>query len=1286
MERLTPPEPLNLDGTNLADSWRQWRQRFELFSLATELTSKDAKIQSATLLHVIGPAALELYNTFTWDNEDDKQKVETILAKFAAYCIPRTNVTWERHVFNTRNQRDDENIDQYVTDLRKKAQTCEFQNLRDGLIRDRIVCGIKCDKTRSRLLKEPDLTLQKAIDICRANEAALTQMKSFATNAHDTLADIHGVHKDKLLCDRCGNRHSRQQTCQAFGAECHKCGRKNHFAKVCRTKSRPLHGIHVDHTDMDMFIGALQKAHHTKEWQITLSLNGQKTKLKIDTGAQCNVIPKQKYLTVCKAPLLKSTAKLTAFGGHRLLTCGKAIIPCTYNGNQYMIEFEVIDQSVPCILGLPTTIEMNLIHRVDTFDTKETPDHLTTVYDHYKDVFKGLGCISDVLYHININPSCQPIIHPPRRVPIKLRPKIQKELSRMEHLGVIERVTTPTSWVNSMVTILKPNGTLRICIDPRDLNNAINRDHYPTHTIEDVLTRMQKATIFSVLDASSGFWQIKLDEESARLCTFNTPFGRYMFKRLPFGLCSSQDIFQRVMSEMFEGVEGVEVVVDDILVWGENEQQHDERLAKVLERARLRNLKLNKTKCQIKKKQITYLGHILTSQGLQPDPKKIQAVNNMPPPQDKESLQRFLGMLTYLSKFIPNLSQIASPLRALLEKDTAWEWHHEHQDSFNKLKQLATTAPVLKYFKPDRPIKLSVDASSKGLGAVLIQDEHPIAYASKSLSSTQQSYAQIEKEMLAVVFGCTKFHDYIYGVPNVTVESDHKPLEAILKKPLCRAPLRLQRMIMTIQKYSINVVYRPGKQLVLADTLSRAFLEDNSVLEESFDVNALSIVPMSNKKLAQLKEATHTDPQLQQLSSVIKTGWPSHKQDVPKECLPFWNYRDELSVSDHVIFKGETIVIPKKMQPEMLQCIHSSHLGIEKCKRRARDVLFWPGMISQIQDTVSNCQICCTYQRNNAREPLLPHEVPDRPWAQVGADLFIFNNQYYLILVDYYSGFVELNLLNTTTSNEVIVHCKSQFARHGIPDKLITDNGPQFSSDNFKQFVSNYSFEHHTSSPHYPRSNGMAERAVQTVKNLLKKAILDKRDPYLALLEYRNTPTSDTLGSPAQRLMGRRTKTLLPTSDKLLQPKTIHQKTVQNELTKRRDRQKYYYDRHAMPLKAFSKGDQVMMKGRDRWQPATVLNKVSAPRSYVIKTPQGQIYRRNRQHLRAARSNNDTKIENDTNDDWLDDDIVSNNHDIERDTNQQENSTQNLQTLPTADLRRSQRTIRAPTRYTDSRY
>ena len=262
----------------------------------------------------------------------------------------------------------------------------------------------------------------------------------------------------------------------------------------------------------------------------------------MDTGAQCNVISKQKYNQLSQTPLQVSHAKLLTFGGHQLNTCGKATISCQYKGKDYPIEFEVVDQEVPNILGLKTCMEMKLIQRIDTIN-----NHNSNVLDRYTDVFEGLGCITDVVYHITLDTSRQPVVHPPRRVPVTLRPKIQEELICMEKLNVIEKVEEPTDWVNSMVTIIKPNGKLRICIDPHDLNKTIKQEHYPMRTIDVIITRMPNASIFLVLDASSGFWQVSLDHYSAKLCTFNTPYGRYMFKCLPFGLSSSQDIFQKVM-------------------------------------------------------------------------------------------------------------------------------------------------------------------------------------------------------------------------------------------------------------------------------------------------------------------------------------------------------------------------------------------------------------------------------------------------------------------------------------------------------------------------------------------------------------------------------------------------------------------------------------------------------------------------------------------------------------------------------------------------------------------
>ena len=1302
MDKLNPPEQLSFEG-NVAENWRKWKQRFELFSAASGLSDKDEKVQSATLLHVAGPDALEIYNTFSWDTEGDENKVEKIKERFEGYCNPRKNITWERHVFNTCDQDIGETIDQYVTKLKTKAKSCEFGTLKDSLIRDRIVCGISSDSTRAKLLREANLTIERAIDICRADEAMVTQMKmlgeSKTTGHAANLMEISAVGTSsrgdmkKYRCDKCGGMHRIQQTCPALGAECHKCGKRNHFARVCRSKTTRmgksrLHSIEQQEDESSdkhehLFVATIQNSSRSKEWNITIKLNKQKTVFKIDTGAQCNVISKYKYNQVSKEPLQKSRAKLVAFGGHKLTTCGKRTLLCEHKKRIIPIEFQVVDQDVPSILGLETSTKLKLVQRIDVINNKLTD---LDVFQKYRDVFEGFGCITKVVHHIAMKEENKPVVHPPRRVPVTLRPKIKEELQRMERLEVIEKVQEATEWVNSMVVIRKPNGKLRICIDPRDLNKVVKREHYPMRTIEEIATRMPNAKFFTVLDASSGYWQVQLDTESARLCTFNTPFGRYKFKRLPFGLSTAPDVFQKVMAEMFENIEGVEIVVDDILVWGETEEQHDARLIQVLEQARARHLTLNEAKCHIKKQEVSYIGHILSKEGLKPDPKKTQAIKMMNKPNNKEELQRFLGMITYLAKFIPNLSQTAAPLRILLEKETEWHWDDQQQGSFELLKQLTSETPVLKYFDPTKPVKVSVDASSKGMGAVLMQEDHPVAYASKALNNTQQNYAQIEKEMLAIVFGCTRFHQYIFGMPQVEVETDHKPLETILKKPLHQAPARLQKMVMVVQKYPICVRYHPGKELVIADTLSRAFITDDTtdpILEE-FEINVLKTLPISEKKLKQFQDQTEDDPVLQDLKHTVENGWPTNKRAAPLTIAPYWNCRDEITISEGILFKGERVIVPKNLQPQMLSLIHSSHMGTEKCKRRAKEVFYWPGMNGQIENVVSNCPTCNMYQRSNMKEPLLCHEVPSRPWAKVGADLCELNGKTYLVLVDYYSGFIEVNQVHNTRSTEIIRHCKAQFARYGIPDILMTDNGPQFSSESFKSFASTYQFKHLTSSPHFPQSNGMAEKSVQTAKNLIKKAMQEGKDPYLALLEYRNTPNSDSLGSPAQRLMGRRTKSIVPMTEQLLKPKVIDPKIVQQQLKHNKQRQKYYYDVHTKSLPKLLVGDDVVIRMNGKWRPAKVSGvRQDTPRSYHVTTPEGQTYRRNRRHLKKVCNNTDL-------DTYLQDDdcttpLLNDDTNTEMESQAAARTVTDLQTNSTPmTLRRSQRQTKKPERYCDS--
>ena len=440
---------------------------------------------------------------------------------------------------------------------------------------------------------------------------------------------------------------------------------------------------------------------------------------------------------------------------------------------------------------------------------------------------EGVGLLEGP-YHIRLDEYAIPVQHAPRRVPVALRETLHNTLTELTEQGIIEPVQRPTAWISSLVVVPKKNGKLRLCLDPKDLNQAILREHYPLPTIEEVATRLHGARVFTVLDVSQGFWHIELDEESSFLTTFYTPFGRYRWKRMPFGISSAPEVFQRRMHELIEGLQGIEVVADDFLVVGcggsEKEAilNHDNNLTTFLQRCTERGIRLNADKIKLRLSAVPFIGHIATDKGICADPTKVKAIVEMPPPTDVAGVQRLLGMVQYLHKFLPALADMTKPLRELTQKNTEWVWDQPQQDTFEALKQAVASTPVLRYYSLDDEVTLQCDASQHGLGAALLQDGQPVAYASRALTSAETRYAQIEKELLAIVFACTRFEPYVYGRGGVNVDTDHQPLEMIARKPLNAAPKRLQRMLLQLQKFSLTIRYKKGKLMYLANTLSRA--------------------------------------------------------------------------------------------------------------------------------------------------------------------------------------------------------------------------------------------------------------------------------------------------------------------------------------------------------------------------------------------------------------------------------------------------------------------------------
>lgn len=588
------------------------------------------------------------------------------------------------------------------------------------------------------------------------------------------------------------------------------------------------------------------------------------------------------------------------------------------------------------------------------------------------------------------------------------------------------------------------------------------------------------------------------------------------------------------MCDTLEGIEGVEFSIDDILIHAENYEKLTDITKTVIQRLFNAGLKLNREKCLFNQTRVKFLGHIVTAGGLQADPEKLEAIIRLKTPSTKLQLQRALGMITYLGKFVPNLSDVTAPLRKLLTKEVEWVWDAEQEEAFQKIKGLMMSPPILIYYDVNAPVTLSVDASSHALGAVLLQQGRPVAYASKALTPAEANYPQIEKEAAAIRFACQKFHPYIYG-KDLLVETDHKPLESIFRKPLDRAPPRLRRIRLELTQYHPKVVYVKGKDIPVPDILSRD-VDNKQNCEEEEQVEVHLVLQMTKRASEEMKEHTEADLELRSLKAVVMQGWPDAKEDLQPELRKYWCFRDEMAVYDGLLFKANQILIPKAMRLKMSTTVHSGHPGVQSSLRRAKQVLFWINMSKDIQAMVEACSVCQHHQRNNIKSNICSKDVPELPFERVASDLFYFKGREYVLLADSYSGFFDFKLLKETTSSHVIGNLKDWFSVHGIPKVLETDNGPQYASEEFRRFAQQWSFEHQTSSPHFPRANGLAERYVQIAKSMLKKCNDDKSDSQLALLHARNTPRSNDIPSPNERLMGRLVRTKMPMTIDALTP------------------------------------------------------------------------------------------------------------------------------------------------------
>ena len=1255
---LLPPKPLILQG-NLPENFRRFKQRFNLYLLASGNSTKADNIKNAILLHVIGDEALEIYNTLTVTQRNNAEgepidiNTEDILLAFENYCNPRRNVVYERYKFFIIKQTEGQPIDEYITKLKTQAKHCEFGNQSNLLIRDRIVCGVIDSQLSERFLREKpeNLTLERVSEMARASEISKEQIKSLRNDQMKTQTisvneikrNKSDVRKKTWDCWKCSTNHGYRQ-CPAHGYKCKTCSENNHYEKNCpmnkHSNNKPKITQQVAQVDLNdenenddetceyfigprsHFIGTLGDKDEIYSWYESINISGKVIKFKLDSGAQANVISYVDIIMLFGDEIKMHTtdAYLTAFGGNRLKPIGYTFIHIYGE----MLKFFVVNEQVTPTLGLKACEKLRLIQRNPTINKEinivmNEDNMIKDLIGQYDDIFNGLGKMPGKC-HIDVKESVPPVVHAARKVPYSMKNKLKVELDRLEQMEVIEKVTHPTDWVNNLVVIEKSNGNIRVCLDPGDLNKAIRRPHHRAPTGREIADKLANEKLFSVFDLTQAYHQIELDDESSDLCCFNTTYGRYKYLRLPFGINCASDIFQAKNEHIFGHIEGVEVISDELLLHTDGDHiKHLNLIESVFRAARANGVTLNKEKIQAMKTSVKYMGDIFTDKGIQADPDKIQAITEMPSPKSKKDLKRFLGMVNYIGHFVPNLSQITQPLRSLLKNDSVWLWDTACDQAFSKLKQILTGSDILSYYDPEKPTKLQVDASMNGLGACLLQEGKPVAYRSRSLTQAERNYSNIERELLAIVWGCEVLHNFTYG-RYFTVQTDHKPLVTIMNKPMFKVSPRLRRLAFRLYGYTFNIEYLPGSKMIIADTLSRASNDVSNTSVNKTDVGDLSIhsiihCPVSDKRISSLQESTTNDVQLQLLRRYINFGFPDHRKEIREEVKPFWDVRNELSYIDGLITYGDRIVVPLILQKEILELLHSCHLGIAKTRARANEIIYWPGMSTQIENIIGKCETCNKFRNSNQREPLIQHEIPQLPWQKLGMDILTFGGRDYLLIVDYLSKYPELAPMKNKTSSCVIEILKAQFARHGIPRDVIADNVP-FNSTECKNFAREWNFNIIPSSPRYPASNGLAERNVQTVKNFLRKSLESGSDIYNALMEFRNTPISGIKYSPAQILMSRRLRTKLPSLQSQLYPKIVE--NPQQILKEKQKPEKEVFDKQAKHLPALLPGDIIRMQhGKQgvRWTPAIVKDVHHSPRSYLVESEDGTTYRRNRRHL-----------------------------------------------------------------------
>ncbi|XP_055590876.1 uncharacterized protein K02A2.6-like [Uranotaenia lowii] len=1145
-----------------------WYSRYDgLFTEDAARLNDEAKVR--LLLRKLGPAEHERYLSFILPALPREIKFSDTVGKLKSLFGTVESLICRRYRCLQVSKQPSEDYRAYACRVNRLCIEFELGKLSEDEFKCLIfVCGLKSDsdgEIRTRLLSRIGdnslVKLEQISDECQKlmtikHDTAMIATQSVSTkvvnrkqtsnkwperqkknNPEGEMSKNYNRHQNKnnksgpfSPCWCCGAMHYARD-CTYRNHRCKACGGYGHKDGYCASAKKT-------NSDKRKLPSAATKSVQVKSVKqqrkyVTVQILGTPVKLQLDTASDISVISEKTWAKIGKPTTSPALVRASTASGQPLKLQAECTCDIEVNGVRRSAKFFIVKQPLH-LLG---------IDLINLFDLWSIPmnqfcNQLTSSRDlgnaikaAFPEVFSDVpGLCTKAKIKLTLRDGQSAVFRPKRPVAYAMYSTVDKELDRLEHANIITPVEY-SAWAAPIVVVRKASGAIRICGDySTGLNNALEANHK--------------------LDLSDAFLQVEVDESPRELLTINTHRGLYRYNRLSPRVKAAPGAFQQLVDTMLADLRNTLGYLDDVLIGGADEEEHNRNLKAALQRFQEYGFTIKAEKCSFGSQQIKYLGHLIDKHGLRPDPAKIDVIRNLPPPTDVTGVRSFLGAINYYGRFVPAMRTLRYPLDELLKGNKQFNWSADCQKAFDQFKTILASDLLLTHYSPELPFVVSADASSVGVGAT-ISHKFPdgsvkvIQHASRALTAAEQAYGQADREGLALVFACTKFHKMLYG-RSFTLQTDHAPLLRIFgsKKGIpTYTANRLQRWALQLLLYNFHIEYISTDKFGNADVLSRLINnhikpdEDYIIASVNLKEDLGSVVANSARQIPlnfkAIQDATQSDPVLGEVFRFTLNGWPKSRKLIPDhEVQRFFDRQDSLSIVQGCVMFAERIAIPSKFRSQCLQQMHKGHPGIQRMKSIARSFVYWPSLDADIVKFLSSCKPCAMVAKSPPLSSPQPWPKPEKPWQRLHVDYAgPIEGDYFLLLVDSFSKWVEIVKTNCTTSAATIGILRGIFARFGMPITLVSDNGSQFTSAEFATFCVENAIHHVTTAPYHPQSNGQVERFVDTFKRSLRKiregkaTIQEALDTFL--LTYRTTPNPVTGQSPADLIFGRPIRTCL---------------------------------------------------------------------------------------------------------------------------------------------------------------